>query len=459
MTSNEHKVKKTGLRRLVAPLVEIFGLSWKLASATMLFVVAVLGLAIFWFFHSAAPTTFTITTGPRGSIFETNAVKYATILWRDHRITLKILTSEGSEENLKRLNDRSSGVDVGFIQGGVTNGLDEHGKATNILVSLGSVYDQPLLIFYRGTNSTGLLSELAGKRIVVGPVGSGTRPLALAMLQMNAIAPGGKTELLDWDADKATKALIRGEIDAVFLMGDSASASVMRQLFAAPGVQLMDLAQAEGYSRKITYLNRMVLPRGTFDFAKDMPPHDIQLVGPTVELIARPKLHPALIDLLLEAAKEVHGPAGIFRRRGEFPADEEHDFQISPESERWHKNGRTFLYRTLPFSLASLVNQVLVAIVPVLVLLIPGLKLIPAIFKWRVKLLFYRWYRALLAVEKQLSQPMTPAKREELTAELDHIERGVNRMKVPPTFAGDFYSLRGNVEFVRELLKEQEQSK
>src|SRR5207248_11161418 len=135
--------------------------------------------AIFWFFHSAPPNTITITSGAPGSTFETNAIKYSRIL-AGNGVTLKIISSQGSLENLQRLNDPAFHVDIGFVQGGVTNGPTRHK-----LVSLGSVAYQPLIVFYRGNSSVGLLSEFAGKRLAIGAPGSGTRALALALLELN----------------------------------------------------------------------------------------------------------------------------------------------------------------------------------------------------------------------------------------------------------------------------------
>jgi hypothetical protein len=171
-----------------------------------------------------------------------------------------------------------------------------------------------------------------------------------------------------------------------------------------------------------------------------------------VELLARPNVHPALSDLLLEAAQEVHGSASLLRRKGEFPAALEHDFPISPEASRYYKSGKTFLYRSLPFWLASLVNPILVAIVPIIVLLVPGMKAIPFIFRLRVRLKIYRWYRELLALEREVLDGVHPAPNEDLIARLDHIEQGVNRMKVPVSFADQFYALRGYIAFVRNQL-------
>ena len=175
--------------------------------------------------------------------------------------------------------------------------------------------------------------------------------------------------LLDWDAATAAKGLSEGTVDAVFLMGDSASPQIMRQLLLAPGINLYSFSQAEGYVRRISYLNKLELPMGSIDFGKNLPTNDVHLIGPTVEILARPSLHPALSDLLIEAAREVNGTSGLLKRKGEFPAPLEHDYPISADASRFYKSGKSYLYRSLPFTIASLVNRILVAFVPLIIVL------------------------------------------------------------------------------------------
>jgi hypothetical protein len=437
---------KGGLDRVLGVFNETFGLGRAAAISAILLIVFGVGFAVFWFFHSAPPHTITITSGPEGSSFQKAAEKYQEILARSG-VTLKILPSEGSLENLQRLADHSMRVDIGFVQGGLTNGMK-----TDKLVSLGSVAYVPLLIFYRSATPMNLLSELNGKRLAIGPVGSGTRSLASALLDVNEIEAGGATELLDLDAAAATKALLASNVDAVFLMGDSASTDNMRDLLHAADIQLFDFVQADGYTRRIHYLNKLVLPEGVIDFGKNVPAHDVHLVAPTVELIARAKLHPALIDLLLEAAREVHGSATMLQNRGEFPAPLEVDIRISDEARRYYASGKSFLYRSLPFWLASRVNRVLVAFVPMLFVLIPGLRLIPTVYRWQIRLRIYRWYRALLELEREVVAQSSSEDKEKILQRLDHIEMAVNRMKVPASFADQFYGLRGHIAFVRDNL-------
>lgn len=443
---------KFSLNRVQTLFGETFGLGRAVAVSVFILIIALTIFALYWFFHSAPPNTITITTGPEGSIFKANAEKYAKML-AQNGVTLKIITSEGSRQNLMRLADPSSNVDIGFVQGGVAEGLN-----TEKLVSLGSVSYAPLLVFYRSATPVELFSQLRGKRLAIGPEGSGTRSLVLTLLASNGIEPGGATELLNLDAQDAANALLTGKVEAAFLMGESASINIMRSLLFTPGIRLFEFTQADGYSRRIVYLNKLTLPKGSIDFGKDIPAHDLNLIGPTVELIARSRLHPALSDLMLEAAREVHGRPNLFQHRGEFPAPLEHEFRISPEAQRFYKSGKGFLYRSLPFRLASLVNRILVVFIPFVIIMIPGLKLIPTFYRWKIELRFYRWYSALLVLEEDLVAKSGSENREELIAHLDDIETAVNKTKVPAFFANEFYGLRGHIRFVRGQLMDIERS-
>ncbi len=439
--------RKTG-SRLIGPLAEMFGVSRAAALSVIAVLLGVVLFAFFWFFHSAPPRRIILTSGGVGTSSDTNAMKYRQFLARNG-VKLAAVASEGSLQNLERLEDPAVKVDVGFVLGGMTN-TNATSRAKLKLVSLGSIAYQPLLVFYRGAAIT-LLSELKGKRLAIGPVGSGTRSLALTLLQFNHVEPGADTVFEDLEAEPAAKALLDGAVDAIFLMGDSASPQLMRQLLVAPSIHLLDFPQADGYVRRVSYLNKLQLPQGSIDFGNNIPAHDVSLLAPTVELLVRPTLHPVLCDLLLDAAQEAHGGAGLFKKRGEFPSLVEHDFPISPEAIRYSKSGKGFLYRSLPFPLASLINRLLVAFVPAVVLIVPVVRLLPTLLRLGTKLRIYRWYRALMVLERDLrSRPAD--QHPQLLARLDLIEREVNKMKMPASFADQYYTLRGSIGFVRERI-------
>lgn len=431
--------------RLVARFVAI---SWRDLAVSFGPILLIAAAAI-WvavrLIQPAPPSTLTISAGPEGSTFWNAAQKYKEILARN-RITLKILPSEGSLQNLKRLSDPKSDVDVAFVQDGVAPGPASEG-----LMSLGSVAYIPLAIFYHGP-TVARLSEFKGLRLAVGAEGSGTRELALALLKANGIVPGGPTKLLPLSGDDAAQALVAGKVDAAFLAGDSAQPAVMGKLYRTPNVQFYDFTQADAYTRRFPYLTQLEMPMGAFDLGKNLPSTPIHMVAPTAELVARDSLHPALSDLLIEAAREVHGKANVMQRAGEFPAPLAHDFPISDDAARYYKSGKSFLYRILPFWLASLADRLLVVVVPLIVLLIPALRVVPSLYAWRVKSRIYRWYGALIAIERNALSEYSAAERASLIERLDAIEESVNGLKMPLAYADQFYVLREHIGFVRERL-------
>ena len=421
---------------------EVFGVSKKFGVSLLAAAGAALLFGLYWCFHSAPPRTVFMTSGPEGSMFDRTGDKYAEILKREG-ITLKVVTSEGSADNLKRLFDPKFTVDVGFVLSESTNAV------TGNIMSLGTVFNQPLMIFYRGARSLSILSDFKGKRLAVGETGSGTQTLALTLLAANGIKPGGPTRLLEIDSGKAGRELLEGSIDAVFLMGDSATPETMIKLLHAPGVHLFSFTQADAYTRKFAYLNKMDLPRGGIDFGNDLPREDKILLGLPVELVARKSLHPAISDALLEAAHELHSKPGLFKHAGEFPAPQEHAIALSPSAVRFYKSGKSFFYRYLPFILASLVDRVVVVFLPLVVVLVPIVKFLIWVYRLRVTLSINRWYRRLLIIEQEVITGADAGRRRELLGQMDRIEDRVNKMRVPASFAGQFYELRGHVGFVR----------
>jgi hypothetical protein len=431
------------------PRLKLSRIYWRDAAVTfgpfVLLVVAAFWIA-FHYVRPAPPKTIVMTSGIEGSTFQVSAERYKTILARQG-VTLKVIASQGSLENLKRLSDPKAEVDIGFVQGGLAS-FGDPGK----LVSLGSVFYVPVLIFYRAPQPVRLLSELAGKRIAIGREGSGARVLAETLLKANGIEAGGPTKLLDLEGKAAQDALLKGDADAIFLMGDSATRETMREMMHSSGARLFDFVQADGYVRRFRYLTKIELPPGAIDLGKNLPADPLDMVAPTVELISRPDLHPALSDVLIEAAREVHGRATLLQKAGEFPAPLEHEYRVSDDALRYYKSGKTFAYKHLPFWLASLVDRALVLLVPFAVLLIPGLRVVPLLYRWRISGRIYRRYGDLMALERVAFAQTTAAQRADLLQRLDEIERRVITVKLPGSFADQVYVLREHIQFVRNRI-------
>jgi TRAP transporter TAXI family solute receptor len=390
----------------------------------------------------APPDTLVIAGGQAGSSFENNAKKYAELISK-HGIKVKIVTTDGSEENLNLLQKENGTIDVGFVQAGLVDEDKTHG-----IMSLGTMYVQPFMVFYRGRGDIDHLTELKGKKIAIGPEGSGTNTLSLKLLKENGMTATDVT-LLEIDGDDAIDAFRKKKVDVIFTTSELTRTHTMRELMRLPGVHLMSFLQADGYLRNLPYLSRLTAPKGSFDLGLDIPKKEIQLIGTPVELIARSNLHPAISDLLLEAAHEVHGKPNIFRKPKEFPEAVEHIIPLSEEARRYYTSGSPLEYRRLPFWLASLVDRILIVLVPSLIVLIPLSRAIPPLYRWRIRSRIYRWYGMLIKIEREMQLNQTPEQLDELHQRLMEVENSVDNLHLPIAFADQLYVLREHINMVR----------
>jgi TRAP transporter TAXI family solute receptor len=406
----------------------------------------VLGAAFavtFYFIKPAPPKELVLALAPDEGGARYFARRYQEILAREG-ITLTLRSTKGSVSNIALLAGDDAQADIAFLQGG-TGSADQ---APHV-VALGGLSYVPLWVFYRGEPLEDV-RELRGKRIAIGPAESGTRALALTLLEANGVARA-PTELLALEREEAIAQLTQGQIDAAFLIAP-AEAPAIKKLAATPGVRLLSFARAEAYTRRYPYLSRLVLPRGVFDFAADVPAQDVVLLAPTTNLMARDTLHPALAYLLLRVASEVHGGAGMLDRSGEFPAPRETGFPLSGEARRYYESGVPVLQRYLPFWAANLVDRLWVMLVPIIAVLVPLGRAVPAIFLWRVRSRIFRWYASLKEIEIQLEENPGRPMLEDMLKRLEQAEYAVNRIPVPLSYAEHLYFFREHVDVVRRRI-------
>jgi TRAP-type uncharacterized transport system substrate-binding protein len=400
----------------------------------------------FWlaaqFIRPAPPHFLVMATGAPGGAYEAFAARYRPIL-AAQGIELRERPSAGAVENLKWLRDPKEEVDVAFLQGGIGAGVEAEG-----LVSLGSFYQEPLWVFYRGDETLDQLVKLKGKRIAIGGEGSGTRRLALDLLEASgAPATDPRTKIVPLGGLDAVGALAQRKVDAVFLVGPAQSGAVWTALYT-PGVRLMSLVHADAYVRRFPFLARLVLPRGGIDLQRDIPAANVELVAAMATIVAREGTHPALIDLLLQAAVQVHGGAGLFQRPGEFPNARPVDFPLSKEADRFYKSGTRFLQRYLPFWLATLIERTLVLLIPLVAIVLPIMRFAPALYGWRARSRVYKWYGQLKFLERELDENPAARTRAEWLAELERIEDRVHRVATPLAFTNLLYTLREHIALV-----------
>jgi len=412
--------------------------------------IALLVLAFFWL-DPTPPHRVILGTGPENSAYAEFGKRYAAELKRYH-IDVELRPSAGSRENLLWLRDGKQKVDLAFVQGGASETIrTREEEEQEPIVSLGSLFFEPVWIFYReeSIKDFTLLTQLRGKRINIGARGSGTPGLFMRLLNANQIEREEITRSLLSDQE-AVIGLIEGKLDAIVLIA-APEAAYVQMLLQTPGVRLYEFAQAESYARRYRYMSPVVLPRGVAQLALDVPPRDLQLIATTTSLVARKDTHPALMQLFVEAAARIHSGPGWISRAGQFPTAAHTEFVLAPEADRYYRNGPPLLQHYLPFSLANLIDRMWVALFSIVVVLLPISRMVPPLYRFRVRYKIFRWYRHLRAIEAELDANERPP--EELRQSLDRLETRVAAVRVPLAYNNELYSLRSHIELLRARLQ------
>ena len=402
-------------------------------------------IAGFWFAYQFVapppPKKIVISTGSETGSYYKIAQQYREELAKEG-IELEIISSSGSGENISRLINKQA--DIAFIQGGTGN--NEPG-----LYSLGSLYYEPLWIFLGKQHKVEKIADLSGLAIAIGKEGSGTRTLAKQILDLNHVEnQAGK--LLALSSGEAAQALIKSEIDVDIMVASSESA-IVQQLLKHEQLKLLDLQRADAYVRLIPYLSKVSLPEGVIDLQNNVPDQAITLLAPTANLVISEDFNPAIIVLFLRAADTIHSKASIFSASGTFPSSEYTAYPINEIAERFYKVGPPFLMRYLPFWPAVFIDRMIVMLVPLLALLLPLGKIMPPLYRWRIRSKIYRWYKELQQVDDIVhGKDLSIAEFVLISRDLTQIEDQVNKVKTPLSYADQVYNLLLHIELVRNKL-------
>jgi TRAP-type uncharacterized transport system substrate-binding protein len=414
------------------------------ASAAVAAVVGMVSLALIYFFP-APPSTVTIAVAFKGSSAEHYGRRYSEIFERAN-IRLEVRTTDGAEENIRLLRDPKAGVQIAMVLGGAANGQSVPG-----VMSLGTIFNNPFWIFYSSSlEPLSRLSELKGKRIAVGPLGSATRSAAEQILGKAGVNATTAT-FLPLVTTAAMAALDDGRVDVAWSAGTPEGEAV-RALLQNPRARLMSFPMAEGVARNFPNLVRLTLPQGTIDLDRVIPPNDVVLIGTTAKILVRDDLHPRIVELLLQAMVEAHGGPNVFQHVGEFPNGIDTEFPVAPAAIDFYKSGPSFLQRHLPLWLSAHAQRAIAVLVAGIAIGVPLFRFLPAIYQWISRRRLIYWYGKLKALEASFDSDPNDKHLPEKKIEIERIEDAVSHIQMPLSFTDQLYNLRSHIDIVRRKI-------
>jgi len=411
--------------------------------------VAVLAAALwiaFQYVQPLPPSKVTIAAGGQKGAYYRYARQYAEI-FAEEGIDLEVLETKGSMENLALMSDPKSGVSAAFMQGGIST-PEEHPD----LRSLGSLYYEPLWVFYRADLPIRNLTDLKGRNVVIGPVGSGTNHVIKTILTENGIN-AENANLIENDYSDIVPLVNEGKVDVLFFIAGAKSKAIETLCRPGSNMRLLSFARAEAYSRSLHYLNRLILPQGAINLAENLPDRDIDMLAPTANLVIDDDMHPAIKYLFLIAADKIHRKGDVFAMPGQFPNEKALLFPLSDEATSFYQKGPPLLMRYLPFQLAVTIERLKILLIPLLTLLYPLFKVTPPAYRWQIRRRIFKWYKELKALDTEAYDITDKEEARAMLAKLEALDRNVLETSVPLSYSDFVYSLRIHVSLIRGRLE------
>ncbi|MCW8929155.1 MAG: ABC transporter substrate-binding protein [Gammaproteobacteria bacterium] len=400
----------------------------------------------FWgayqFVSPAPPRVLTISAGNIHGTYYSFANKYKEDLASDG-IELNVLESNGSRDNITRLLNKEA--DVALVQGGTA-------YADEDLVSLGSLYYEPISIFYKKELDLHRLNDFSGLKISINVKGSGTHMLASQLFAINHVN-SQNTEFFFLSERESLEKLTAGELDAVFFVS-SINSTVIQQLLQNKNFKLFNFERADAYNQVLPFLSKVTLHEGIIDFKNNIPNHPITLLAPTANLVVRHDLHKSLSILLLQSMEKNHVNNDLFSTPDFFPSEQLTAFPVSDVAKRYLDVGPPFLIKYLPFWIATFIDRMIVLMLPFVLLILPLFKILPPVYRWRIRSKVYKWYEQLQHVDDQTRvESLTEDEYQLLSKELERIADEVSKLHTPLSNADQLYNLLVHIDLIKKTIK------
>ncbi len=427
--------------------------AWLAANVWLPLLALVVAVVLWQLVDPAPPRELTIATGsPEGRYYRLG--KYLERELDAQGFRVNVVATAGSGENMALLGDPQSDVTIAFVQSGMEEMYDREDAN---LASLGSLYYEPIWLFYRTDQPLVRLTDLRGRKVGIGEPGSGTQMVARYLAAETGLSQAdANVSFAEHSEDRAVALLADGQLDAALFTVSPASERI-QSLIALPGVDFLDIRRSEAYTARFAFLSSVTVWQGLLDLERNIPDADRTTLASTAMLVVNERFHPALTPLILEALAKVLKKGGVLEKPNEFPSAKGTDFALTNEADHFYEYGPPFLQRYLPFWAASLVDRLVIFVIPLLVILIPASKLAGPVYRWRIRSRIYKWYRHLLETDRKIVEGdiIDPqAERERLKAMSDEL----TAIDVPLSYADELYRLKQHLEYIDARLQRCEQT-
>lgn len=416
-----------------------------------------LAWALFRFLDPAPPRHLVMVTGSESGGYHQFGLALRGKL-AEQGLTLEVLSTSGSMENLQRLTEGSAEVQLGLIQSGTTRLLESSQLAG--LESLGAIYHEPLWLFQRRGTGISRLTDLFEHRVSVGAEGGGTWAVVSSLISQlgehageQALATGQWQQLA---AGASLKALQAGELDAAFFVLPVHNSTISR-LLVDPEMELVSLEQTAALAARLSFLERLELPQGLLDLQRDIPPQSSELLSPVATLVINEHFHPALASLVLSSAADVLRDGSLLDAPGQFPSATPAELPLSAEASYYHERGVPLLQRYLPFWIASIVDRYVVLLIPFIAIMLPLVKSMGPLYAWRMRARVYRWYAHLRRVDRLIHSGGIGQVLDEEIESLLRLEDELTLVDVPLSYAHELYTLHLHVRYMINRLQQMRQ--
>jgi uncharacterized protein len=416
--------------------------------------VCLIALALFfwlgWKVFPPAPTRVTITSGPKDGMYYRHAERYAQVL-RGYGLEVQVLESAGTGQNIDRLRDKQNPSQIGFAQGGfglLDRELPSEGRTT--IQTIANVDVEPIWIFSRKKDIDSLL-QLQGMRVSIGQQGSGSRLVALKLLEQVRLEPKDLV-VAEATGTSAAQALSKGEIDAAIFVA-SPNAPIVSVMLSAPNVHLITLKRSAALIERVPYLEPRLVAKGMLTPSGLQPEQDTAMLTTIASVVVSENLHPAIKRLTAAAARQIHFEAGLFHKAGDFPNLRRADFMTSPDARSTLTHGLPWIEQHMSIAWAQILWRIAFIGLPLALACWALCYCLPAFMRWTLESYINRWYGELKFIENDLDTTQSSGLdfvRHNI--QLKAIDTGLRNFDAPPEFMKRLFMLQKHTEFVRHKL-------